>query len=100
MKLLIGDSVDKVHEGSHLVEQSAGIAQVSQTIVEMDETTQQNAALVEEAAAAQRCRNRRHGWRARSASSSPTRRRLNLPAREAGLALGQATNNFIPEETP
>lgn len=34
------------------VEQSAGIAQVSQTIVQMDETTQQNAAMVEEAAAA------------------------------------------------
>ena len=33
-------------------EQSAGIAQVKQTILEMDETTQQNAALVEEAAAA------------------------------------------------
>jgi len=79
--LLISDSVDKVHEGSHLVEQagvtmaevvesvrrvtdimaeitaasveqSAGIAEVSQNIVEMDQTTQQNAALVEEAAAA------------------------------------------------
>jgi methyl-accepting chemotaxis protein len=34
------------------LEQSAGIARVSQTIVEMDETTQQNAALVEQAAAA------------------------------------------------
>jgi methyl-accepting chemotaxis protein len=81
IKLLISDSVDKVHEGSNLVEQagvtmaevvesvrrvtdimgeitaasveqSAGIAQVSQTIVEMDMTTQQNAALVEQAAAA------------------------------------------------
>jgi methyl-accepting chemotaxis protein len=81
IKLLISDSVDKVHEGSNLVEQagvtmaevvesvrrvtdimgeitsasveqSAGIAQVSQTIVEMDQTTQQNAALVEQAAAA------------------------------------------------
>ncbi|ALK95097.1 methyl-accepting chemotaxis protein [Massilia sp. WG5] len=81
IKLLISDSVDKVHEGSHLVEQagvtmaevvesvrrvadimgdiaaasvaqSAGIAEVSQNIVEMDQTTQQNAALVEEAAAA------------------------------------------------
>jgi methyl-accepting chemotaxis protein len=81
IKLLIGDSVDKVQEGSTLVEQagvtmeevvesvrrvtdimgeitaasleqSAGIAQVSQTIVAMDETTQQNAALVEQAAAA------------------------------------------------
>jgi methyl-accepting chemotaxis protein len=81
IKLLIGDSVDKVREGSTLVEQagvtmrdvvesvrrvtdimgeisaasveqSAGIAQVSQTIVQMDQTTQQNAALVEQAAAA------------------------------------------------
>ncbi len=81
IKQLIGDSVDKVREGSNLVEQagvtmeevvasvrrvtdimgeitsasqeqSAGIAQVNNTILEMDETTQQNAALVEEAAAA------------------------------------------------
>jgi len=33
-------------------EQSAGIEQVNQTISHMDETTQQNAALVEQAAAA------------------------------------------------
>ena len=33
-------------------EQSSGIEQVNQTIVQMDETTQQNAALVEEASAA------------------------------------------------
>ncbi len=81
IKTLIGDSVDKVREGSTLVEQagvtmeevvasvrrvtdimgeitsasqeqSAGIAMVNTTIVEMDETTQQNAALVEQAAAA------------------------------------------------
>ncbi len=81
IKALIGDSVSKVKEGSTLVEQagvtmeevvasvrrvtdimgeitsasqeqSAGIAQVNNTILEMDETTQQNAALVEEAAAA------------------------------------------------
>jgi len=81
IKLLIGDSVDKVQEGGTLVgqagvtmeevvesvrrvtdimgeitaaglEQSAGIAQVSATIVAMDETTQQNAVLVEEAATA------------------------------------------------
>jgi methyl-accepting chemotaxis protein len=81
IKLLIGDSVDKVREGSTLVEQagvtmeevvasvrrvtdimgeitsasqeqSVGIANVNNTILEMDETTQQNAALVEEAAAA------------------------------------------------
>jgi methyl-accepting chemotaxis protein len=81
IKTLIGDSVDKVREGSTLVEQagvtmeevvasvrrvtdimgeitsasqeqSIGIANVNHTILEMDETTQQNAALVEEAAAA------------------------------------------------
>ena len=81
IKDLIGDSVDKVREGSTLVEQagatmqdvvasvrrvtdimaeitaasmeqSAGIAQVSRNVVEMDQGTQENAALVEEAAAA------------------------------------------------
>ncbi len=35
-------------------EQSAGIEQVNQTVVHMDEATQQNAALVEEASAAAR----------------------------------------------
>ena len=35
-------------------EQAAGIAQVNQTVAQMDETTQQNAALVEEATAAAR----------------------------------------------
>jgi methyl-accepting chemotaxis protein len=78
---LISDSVDKVEIGSKQVdqagatmneivqavkrvtdimseitaassEQSAGIEQVNQAIVQMDETTQQNAALVEEATAA------------------------------------------------
>ena len=83
IKDLIETSVDKVADGSKLVnqagatmgeivasvqrvtdimaeisaasqEQSAGIEQVNQTIVQMDETTQQNAALVEEATAAAR----------------------------------------------
>jgi len=81
IKILIGDSVEKVSAGSKLVvdagstmddvvasvrrvttiigeittaslEQSAGIEQVNQAIVHMDQVTQQNAALVEEAAAA------------------------------------------------
>lgn len=81
IKTLIGDSVLKVETGSKLVnqagatmqdvvgavrrvtdimseisaasnEQSAGIEQVNQAITQMDENTQQNAALVEEAAAA------------------------------------------------
>jgi methyl-accepting chemotaxis protein len=81
IKALIGDSVEKVERGSKLVgqagvtmdevvasvkrvtdimgeianasaEQSAGIEQVNHSIIEMDSMTQQNAALVEEAAAA------------------------------------------------
>ncbi|WP_293935211.1 methyl-accepting chemotaxis protein [Iodobacter sp.] len=81
IKTLIGDSVLKVELGSRLVddagrtmqevvsavkrvtdimseisaasaEQSSGIEQVNQAVVQMDENTQQNAALVEEAAAA------------------------------------------------
>ena len=81
IKVLIGDSSAKVREGSLLVEQagstmrdvvdsvrrvtdimaeisaasleqSAGIAQVSRNVADMDLSTQENAALVEEAAAA------------------------------------------------
>ncbi|MBI2382655.1 MAG: HAMP domain-containing protein, partial [Gammaproteobacteria bacterium] len=81
IKTLISDSVEKVENGSRLVEhagktmseivgsvkrvtdimaeitqasqeQSSGIEQVNQTITSMDEVTQQNAALVEEASAA------------------------------------------------
>jgi aerotaxis receptor len=81
IKGLIGDTVERVDNGSALVgqagktmdeivqavervtdimgeisaasaEQSAGIEQVNQAVAQMDEGTQQNAALVEEAAAA------------------------------------------------
>ena len=81
IKLLIGDSVEKVEQGAKLVdqagatmeqvvesirrvtdimaeithasqEQTGGIEQVNAAIGQMDETTQQNAALVEESAAA------------------------------------------------
>jgi methyl-accepting chemotaxis protein len=81
IKTLIDDSTSKVDTGSHLVreagstmgeivdsvrrvadilteitaasqEQSAGIEQINQAITQMDDVTQQNAALVEEAAAA------------------------------------------------
>ena len=81
IKTLIGDSVDQVEAGAKLVhdagktmdevvasvrqvadimqeitaasaEQSAGIEQVNQAVLQMDQVTQQNAALVEEAAAA------------------------------------------------
>ncbi|MCE3606202.1 methyl-accepting chemotaxis protein [Massilia sp. P8910] len=81
IKTLIGDSVDKVAQGSELVdragttmqaivtsigsvtdimgeitaasvEQTAGIEQINRAIAQMDQVTQQNAALVEQAAAA------------------------------------------------
>ncbi len=81
IKTLIAESVDKVENGAHLVEQagqtmdevvtsfqgvatlvtdisnasreqSGGIEQVTQAVSQMDEVTQQNAALVEQAAAA------------------------------------------------
>ncbi len=81
IKTLISDSVQEVEQGSTLVaragttmaevvtsvkrvtdimaeisaasaEQSSGIEQVSKTVMQLDETTQQNAALVEEATAA------------------------------------------------
>jgi len=81
IKLLIDDSVDKVHHGAALVdqagatmneivqsvsrvtdimaeitaasqEQTAGIEQVNAAVAQMDQTTQQNAALVEQASAA------------------------------------------------
>ncbi|HYD58847.1 MAG TPA: methyl-accepting chemotaxis protein [Noviherbaspirillum sp.] len=81
IKALIGDSVEKVESGSKLVnqagstmqeivesikrvtdimgeitaaseEQTAGIEQINQAVTQMDEVTQQNSALVEEAAAA------------------------------------------------
>ena len=81
IKTLIGDSVDKVEEGSKQVaeagqtmdeivtsvkrvtdimaeitvasqEQTSGIEQINQAVTQMDQVTQQNAALVEEAAAA------------------------------------------------
>jgi methyl-accepting chemotaxis protein-1 (serine sensor receptor) len=46
----VTDLMDEIHRGS--AEQSTGIAQVNQAVLQMEEVTQQNAALVEEAAAA------------------------------------------------
>ena len=90
IKLLINDSADKVRTGSELVdqsgkaladivdsvkkvtdivaeiaaashEQSAGIDQVNNAVSQMDEMTQQNAALVEEASAAARAMHEQSG---------------------------------------
>ncbi len=90
IKALVQDSVQKVQEGSGLVnqsgtqleeivtsvkkvadiiaeiaaaaqEQSAGIEQVNKAITQMDQITQQNAALVEEASAASQSMNQQAG---------------------------------------
>jgi methyl-accepting chemotaxis protein len=90
IKALIGDTVEKVQAGSTLVEesgqvlagiaesvkrvtdivaeiaaasqeQSSGIDQVNRAVTQMDEVTQQNAALVEEAAAAARAMQEQAG---------------------------------------
>jgi len=97
IKGLIEDSVGKVAQGSSLVrqagstmgeivasvqrvtdimaeisaasqEQSSGIEQVNQTVMQMDETTQQNAALVEEASAAARSMEEQAGLLAEAVS--------------------------------
>ena len=97
IKTLIGDSVEKVGNGSKLVEQagrtmeeivtsvkrvtdimaeisaasqeqSQGIEQVNQTITQMDEVTQQNAALVEEATASARSLEEQAGGLSQSVS--------------------------------
>jgi methyl-accepting chemotaxis protein len=112
IKTLIGDSVEKVGNGSMLVEQagktmqeivvsvkrvtdimaeisaasqeqSQGIEQVSQTITQMDEVTQQNAALVEEATASARSLEEQAGSLAQSVS------RFNLGASAAAPAAPQ-----------
>ena len=87
IKALIGDSVEKVEAGSRLVgdagrtmtdivsqvrrvndmlgeitaatsEQTTGIGQINDAVTQLDQVTQQNAALVEESAAAAESRNR------------------------------------------
>ena len=113
IKGLIDESVGKVAEGSSLVhqagstmgeivasvqrvtdimaeisaasqEQSAGIEQVNQTVVQMDETTQQNAALVEEATAAARA------MEDQAAQLGEAVARFRLAAPSAGNAIPRA----------
>jgi methyl-accepting chemotaxis protein len=115
IKGLIETSVDKVAEGSALVnqagttmgeivasvqrvtdimaeisaasqEQSAGIEQVNQTITQMDETTQQNAALVEEATAAARSMEEQAGALTQSVSVFKLQAASRAPVRQAPVA--------------
>ncbi|WOB28374.1 MULTISPECIES: methyl-accepting chemotaxis protein [Xanthomonas] len=124
IKHLIDDSVSKVAEGSQLVhqagttmadivasvqrvtdimgeiaaasqEQSSGIEQVNRTITQMDEATQQNAALVEEATAAARTMEDQAGQLAQAVArftlaDTPQVAALARPAKPASIAPKQA----------
>ena len=65
----VGDIIGEITAASS--EQSGGIGQVNQAVGDIDRMTQQNAALVEEsAAAAERCASRPRAWRRWWASSA------------------------------
>ncbi|RFP13278.1 methyl-accepting chemotaxis protein [Duganella sp. BJB488] len=128
IKSLIGDSVEKVEAGARLVdqagvtmqaivesiksvtdimaeitaasqEQTAGIEQINQSITQMDDVTQQNASLVEEAAAASQSLQDQAGSLAQvvgvfkinavnGAAGTPTK----LPRRPASIAAMSVTS--------
>ncbi|MBD9437523.1 MCP four helix bundle domain-containing protein [Pseudoxanthomonas sp. PXM03] len=124
IKGLIENSVDRVADGSALVnqagttmgeivasvqrvtdimaeisaasqEQSAGIEQVNQTITQMDETTQQNAALVEEATAAARSMEEQAGALTQSVSVFKLHATVSAPVRQA-IAAAAAPRPVAP----
>ena len=128
IKALIDDSVEKVESGSKLVnqagatmyeivesvrrvtdvigeitaasaEQTSGIEQINTAITQMDETTQQNASLVEEAAAAAQAMQdqagnltrlvsvfKLDGMQSTSSGATPRRTSSSTPVRAAPLA--------------
>ncbi|MGK5078178.1 methyl-accepting chemotaxis protein [Janthinobacterium sp. HLX7-2] len=123
IKVLIGDSVEKVEAGSKLVgqagrtmddivasitrvtdimseitaasnEQSAGIEQVNQAIAQMDQVTQQNAALVEEAAAAA------ESMQEQAASLSEVVSIFKLDAASAGVRAPRPAVKLAPVAAP
>ena len=135
VKELIGDSVEKVATGSRLVdqagrtmeevvgsvkrvsdiigeiaaasdEQSAGIEQVNQAITQMDQVTQQNAALVEQAAAAAEAMQEqaaglaglvgtfRTGSEGQQGPSRPARAALAAPRKAPAVAAGDGWESF------
>ncbi len=119
IKTLIGDSVEKVEEGSKQVaeagrtmdeivdsvkrvtdimgeitaashEQTQGIEQINQAITQMDQVTQQNAALVEEASAAAQSLQEQAG------SLSQTVSVFKLNQQEAAVVLAQVQARSQP----
>jgi len=139
IKALIGDSVDKVDAGSKLVdeagktmseivtsvkhvadimseimaaslEQSTGIEEVNRAIAQMDEMTQQNAALVEQAAAAAQSMREEAGTLAQSvavftmagalAPSAPPRRAPAIPAPRPSALAARKVAPLKPPKPP
>jgi methyl-accepting chemotaxis protein len=127
IKGLIETSVDKVADGSVLVnqagatmaeivasvqrvtdimaeitsasqEQSSGIEQVNQTIVQMDETTQQNAALVEEASAAARAMEEQAHVLTESVAVFKLQAVAGVPARKAPASTGAPPSAAAPKK--
>jgi methyl-accepting chemotaxis protein len=134
IKTLIGDSVEKVNIGTHLVdqadmtmdqivasvtqagkiigniahasaEQTSGIEQISIAVKQMDEVTQQNAALVEEAAAAAQSMQEQSGNLAHMVSFFRLTHETEAPLAPAGLPPGpelqrsivaQRSQTFLP----
>jgi len=123
IKGLIGDSVEKVEVGSRLVdqagttmqeivnsvkrvtdimeevaaasrEQSSGIGQINQAITQMDQVTQQNAALVEEAAAAAQ------SLQDQSANLAEVVSVFKIGGETAGLALQAGTSRADHKRIP
>ncbi|MBB5881911.1 methyl-accepting chemotaxis protein [Xanthomonas arboricola] len=133
IKGLIDDSVQRVAEGSTLVhtagstmaeivasvqrvtdimgeisaasqEQSAGIEQVNLTVTQMDETTQQNAALVEEATAAARSMEEQAGQLTQAVAvfkiEEAKVRTAHAPARATAAHNVAQGKNPAPGKTP
>ncbi|WP_443113250.1 methyl-accepting chemotaxis protein [Herbaspirillum seropedicae] len=132
IKLLIDDSVSSVEEGSRLVaeagktmaevvrsvrlvsdvigeisaasfEQSDGIEQVKQSITQMDDVTQQNAALVEEASAAsQALRDQSQELEKAVSLFKLAQKNRFTPRMQASepMPTSPATNAVVPHTTP
>jgi methyl-accepting chemotaxis protein len=125
IKGLINDSVEKVGEGTHLVdqagqtmseivtsvkrvsdiiadisaasqEQTSGIEQVNQAILQMDESTQQNATLVEEASAAARSLEQQ----AVQLVDTVAAFRLDAASAEVSAALARAVEPVKAQQAP
>ncbi|MGJ7612070.1 MULTISPECIES: methyl-accepting chemotaxis protein [unclassified Variovorax] len=124
IKTLIGDSVEKVEQGSKQVaeagrtmdeivgsvkrvtdimgeitsasqEQTSGIEQINQAISQMDQVTQQNAALVEEASAAAQSLQEQAGSLVQSVSVFTLE---DAPVHSHSAAVARATPIFAPFE--